>query len=151
LILAKGICDRIAILHRGELQAIGTVEELLAAREHLRLVVDLLSQEEADRVLQVVRQQVGMSDLTSGSPFDALGETLPKMNATSCSTPEPQESVTDTVLAPLVKDAPATETEVSEPTPTVNHEMLAELTKHTNAVSSPALEPKQGSPPAVET
>ena len=151
LIYAKDVCDRLAVLHRGELQAIGTVQELLARRESLRFIVDLLPGETAEHLLQLVRLELGMSDPAKSLSFEPPMPSPPERDAADLpSTPHRPAAPSERVLARLVKaDAPA-DRPIDQPNSTVNHEMLAALTKDAGKDPPPRLEAKSESPPPAD-
>jgi ABC-type multidrug transport system ATPase subunit len=151
LIYAKDVCDRLAVLYRGELQAIGTVQELLARRESLRFIVDLLPGETAEHLSQLVRLELGISDPPKRSSFESPVASQPGRDAADLpSTPHRPAAPSERILARLVKvDAPA-DRPIDQPSSTVNHEMLAALTKHAEGDSRPRLETKSESPPASD-
>lgn len=116
----KDICDRLAVLRRGEIEAIGTLQDLLATRAGLHYVSELLSQATAERALNVIRQDLGVPH---------------HPGQTSIETQNPNETVPtpDGVLLPLVKEAesdPAKPLSSVQSEPTVNHDMLAALTRN---------------------
>ena len=123
LALVKDICDRLTVLSRGRTEATGTLRELLATRDCLRYIGELLPQPAAERLLQVIRQELGMADLPVSTPIEA-----PKANTPGAST----EAAGAAVLARLAEVAapdggPANQ--LNEPGSTVNHELLAALTR----------------------
>jgi ABC-2 type transport system ATP-binding protein len=127
---AKGVCDRIGILNRGELQMVGTLEQLLAKRENLRLIVDLLPDKTAARLLQIICNEIGVSTSPSGSPVGLQQEMQPQeQEANPPCTAQETESAADKVLTPLLKTTATGEVRASEPTSSVDHELLAALTK----------------------
>ena len=151
LIYAKDVCDRLAVLDRGELQAIGTVQELLARRESLRFIGDLLPGETAEHLLQLVRLELGISDPANSSSFEPPMPTLPQRDAADLpSTPHRPAAPSERILARLVKvEAPA-DSPIDKPSSTVNHEMLAALTKDAGEDSRPRPESKSESSPASD-
>lgn len=138
------ICSRFIFLYRGEIQAIGSIHQLLARRESLRFVGDLLPDEMAERLLEIIRQGIGISAPGSTSSPGAQ-ETLTPVKTTEkspCDAPVGAPA-SDTILAPLLKSGTRTEPQVVEPTLTVNHEMLTALTRPTDeATPSPSEPPK---------
>ena len=130
LVDAKGVCNRIGILNRGELQVVGTLEELLAKREHLRLIVDLLPDTTAARLLQIICSEIGVSTSSCGSPVGAREETqAQEQEAKPPCTVQETEPAADKVLTHLLKTTGTGEVRASEPTSSVDHELLAALTK----------------------
>lgn len=55
----EDICDRVAILYNGRVQALGTIQELLEERTRYRLTMPEVSEETMSRILATVRQELG--------------------------------------------------------------------------------------------
>lgn len=55
---AKGLCDRLAILYGGALQATGTLESLLTTRDAIRFLGPVLGTTAAERMIDVLRQEL---------------------------------------------------------------------------------------------
>lgn len=132
LTFARDICDRLAVLSRGRIEATGTLRELLATRDSLRYIGQLLPQPTAERLLQMIRQELGMSDLPVNTPRGAPKGIMPGANT---------EAAGDAALARLAKVAaldsgPANH--LIEPGSTVNQELLAALTRRRADDSPPA-------------
>jgi ABC-2 type transport system ATP-binding protein len=134
---AKEECDRLGVLYRGRLEGIGTLEELLATTAGLRYLVELLPQATAERVLQIIRQDVGTSDSPAQTAVEAPEVKPPggTLEAAAAAAASPQAAA-DAVLAPLLKAAATDPGRATERVPTVNHEMLATLTR--SAADEPA-------------
>ena len=126
---AKAVCSRVAVLSRGEIQALGTVEELLASRANLRLVVDLLPDETATNLLRAIRQELGVSDLESTLSSGTQTKRSKADETPKQGIPQPAESAAAALLRSLSKRAPSGCSQVPEPALSVNHELLAALTK----------------------
>ena len=135
---ANAVCSRVAVLHRGELQALGTIQDLLASRESLRCMVDLLPDETAKTLLRGIRQELGISDLTSLSWSEKQTEKPTAEETPTRALPQSAESVTDAVLQSVSKPAPLGDTRVAEPTSSVNYELLASLTKPIDDTANPS-------------
>jgi len=145
---AKDLCDRLAILSGGKVQAEGTLDQLLAAPESLRFIAPVLPVAIAKDLLKIIREALdGNAPLpVSGldSPPDAAANTASKIpQAESAAT----TTATDSILAPLLKanssapqTPPTAESRKAAADP-VNHRKLAELTKpatDTQSTSKPA-------------
>lgn len=128
---ARDVCARLAIFYCGHLEAVGTLEELLAAPHALRLLGDLLPKPTVARVLQAIREDLGAAALAgeaecSGAP----GSGTPAVQQTS-------KPPAVNLLEPLLKHgAPAFGPE-REPAPAVNHELLAALANPPTAAAPP--------------
>jgi ABC-type multidrug transport system ATPase subunit len=138
------LCSRFILLYRGEIQAIGNIHQLLARAESLRFVADLLPDEMAQRLLQIIRQELGISAPGSSSSIKAE-QTQPQVKTTEKSSCHSRTvaPASETILAPLLKAGTRIEPQVVEPTLAVNHEMLTALTRPTDEAStSPSEQPK---------
>lgn len=144
----EDVCDRVVIYYGGRIQALGTLGELLAKPDSLRITTPLLPRETLQKVLEVIRHDVatdrvrvdtptqnlesyflgvverarateqGTSGATSGS---AVAEYL---RGTAESAPQ-TERVLDRLTQPLAASA---EPQVSTPAPdTVDHARLDAL------------------------
>jgi len=105
LLEVKDLCQRLAILHEGRVQAVGTLTELLSSGEAIRFFPAILPPEMTERVLKVLRAEIlstGESAGTvqpgapSGSPTKPGGETLPPG-------PRPDDTIDHEKLEGLVK------------------------------------------------
>jgi len=119
----KDICDRLAILRRGHVEVTGTLRDLLATRDGLYYVSDLVSQETAERALELIRQDLGIADELGHTSIETQNPNASETESKLLSTPEGG-------LQPLVKRVelgPATKVQSET---TVNHKMLAALTRN---------------------
>ena len=55
----EDVCDRVVIYYGGKIQAQGTLKELLAAPDEVRITSPVLSRETTEKVLQILRAEVG--------------------------------------------------------------------------------------------
>jgi ABC-type multidrug transport system ATPase subunit len=121
------ICHRLAVLSRGQIQAIGALEELLATRDSLRYLGELLPEATAQRVLQVVRQDIGASTTPMAAPDTSLpaaaGGAAPPV------APAQPQAAADVILAPLAKAAGPSPAPPEPSKPDIDHDLLATLTK----------------------
>jgi ABC-2 type transport system ATP-binding protein len=132
---AKDVCDRIGIIFEGKVQAVGSLDHLLAAPDAIRVTAPLLSTATADRVLKTIREEFGVkAPPTSAREIsaDAPANAAPKIPQAE---PAATATAAESILTPLLKSntpAPATQPSsestkaVADP---VNHRKLAELTK----------------------
>ena len=126
LVDTKDVCQRLAVLRRGQIEAIGTIPELLATRDSLRYIGELLPARTAERVLQTIRQDVsgfGPADETPVGPLPAAsrGKSHERVTATV----HDQEPV----LARLSKPNPPSPDPAKNLSPTVNQDLLEALVK----------------------
>jgi ABC-2 type transport system ATP-binding protein len=54
----EDVCDRVVIYYGGRVQAMGTMQELLATPDSVRLTMPVLSRETMERVLAIIRSEV---------------------------------------------------------------------------------------------
>lgn len=128
---AKEVCDRFAVCYAGRLEAIGSLDDILATTDAIRAVGRVLPQETAQRVLSVLREELCRTGSTTEPPISAPKEDLPIAAPATVTEPPAVAPTADEVLAPLV-GAPRTadSSQVPEPIASpVNHQRLAALTK----------------------
>ena len=56
---AKDICDRFAVCYAGKIEALGTLDEILATTDAIRVTGPVLPPETAQRVLEALREGLG--------------------------------------------------------------------------------------------
>jgi ABC-2 type transport system ATP-binding protein len=163
----EDVCDRVVIYYGGRIQAMGTLKELLATPDAIRLTVPVLPRQTLDEVLRIVRSEVAEDKIQIDTPSQNLESyflgvvqrarqsELETSGATSGhrvaaylrGEGEPASS-TDKVLERLAAPAPATAepqvVKAPELATTVDLEKLEALTKG----SEPA--PAAAEPPQVE-
>jgi ABC-2 type transport system ATP-binding protein len=66
----EDVCDRIAILYGGRIQALGNVRELLQQTNKRQIITDALSDEAVERIRQILQQEHAGFDITS--PMEKL-------------------------------------------------------------------------------
>ena len=123
LVHTKEICDRLAILRRGQIEVVGTLHDFLARDDALYCVSDVVPQATAERALNLIRQDLGVPDDLNQTSIETQKTNAPETNAKALSTPEG-------ILQPLVKrvepdPAPKVQSEAK-----VNHELLAALSRN---------------------
>lgn len=116
----KDICERVAVLHEGRIQAVGSLAQLLQAPGALRIIGPVLPTEISGRIAEILRQQFAPQN------FSAKPATAPK--------PEPSGVPSgDDHLTRLTK--PTENATPAEQPPTqgnaIDHEKLEGLTKPT--------------------
>jgi ABC-2 type transport system ATP-binding protein len=78
LIFTKDICERLAVLCGGRIEAVGTLPELVATRDSLSYIGDVLPSATAERLLELIRQDLGLADLPGDTRTEApKGTSLP--------------------------------------------------------------------------
>ncbi len=68
----EDVCDRVVIYYGGRIQALGTLKELLSERDQLRITSPTLSREATEKVLQIIRQDIGNADVRVDNPTQNL-------------------------------------------------------------------------------
>jgi ABC-2 type transport system ATP-binding protein len=167
----EDVCDRVVIYYGGKVQAIGTLKELLATPDAVRITTPVLPRETMERVLEVIRKDVDAGKVRVDNPTQNLEsyflDVVNKARA-SAETSGAQSGArvaeylraggeekpaTDKLLERLTLPTAAQKTEEAKPVstaPAVSESKLAELTKvkpvEPAAPASPAPETKPASP-----
>lgn len=68
----EDVCDRVVIYYGGRVQAMGTLKELLATPDQIRITTPLLSRETLNRVLDIIRQDVAADAVRLDTPTQNL-------------------------------------------------------------------------------
>ncbi len=68
----EDVCDRVVIYYGGRIQAMGTLGELLAKPDAVRITTPVLPRETLERVLQVIRQDVSEDKVRIDTPTQNL-------------------------------------------------------------------------------
>jgi ABC-2 type transport system ATP-binding protein len=68
----EDVCDRVVIYYGGKVQAIGTLKELLATPDAIRITTPVLSRATMERVLEVIRKDVAMDKVRIDNPTQNL-------------------------------------------------------------------------------
>lgn len=159
----EDVCDRVVIYYGGKVQALGTLKELLATPDTLRITTPLLPRETMARVLEVIRQDVAADKVRVDNPTQNLEsyflDVVAKAKLAAAETSGAQSGArvaaylrgdaeakpaTEKVLERLTSApaAPATAIQAEAMPPAVNEQKLEAMTK----VAAPAPAPSQ---PAV--
>ncbi len=91
---AKDVCTRMAVYYAGRIQAVGTLEELLADPDAVRFMAPLLPRQTTERILNIIRD-----DLSAGPLAAELPQKPPNAEAG-----DPADAA-EKILAPLLKPA----------------------------------------------
>jgi len=158
----EDVCDRVVIYYGGKVQALGTLKELLAKPDTLRITTPVLSRETMERVLEVIRKDVASDKVRVDNPTQNLEsyflEVVEKAKKASEQTSGAQsgarvaeylrgeataQPASDKVLEKLTLPTAAASAPVaSKPVePSVNEKKLDALTK-----AEPAATPSQSVP-----
>jgi ABC-2 type transport system ATP-binding protein len=147
----EDVCDRVVIYYGGKVQAMGTLQELLATPDQLQITVPLLPRASLERVLELIRQDVAADKVRIDSPTQNLESYFLSVVQKAKQTEAETSGATsgnkvaaylrgeaDTPAAPADKilERLTAPTAAATPTPvvtkavdTVDHSKLAELTK----------------------
>jgi ABC-2 type transport system ATP-binding protein len=68
----EDVCDRVVIYYGGKVQARGTLKELLATPDEIRITTPALSRETMERVLAIIRQDVADDKVKIDTPTQNL-------------------------------------------------------------------------------
>jgi ABC-2 type transport system ATP-binding protein len=68
----EDVCDRVVIYYGGKVQARGTLKELLATPDEIRITTPALSRETMERVLAIIRQDVAQDKVKIDTPTQNL-------------------------------------------------------------------------------
>ena len=158
----EDVCDRVVIYYGGKIQAAGTLKELLAKPDSLRITTPVLPRATLERVLATIRQDAIAGDVrvdnptqnlesyfldvvqkaraaqeTSGAQSGARVAAYLRGNETGPAE-EPANKVLDRLAAPVAAPPTAPSPNPPAPGPTVSDQKLAALAKPAEAVAPPA-------------
>src|SRR5881409_251151 len=68
----EDVCDRVVIYYGGKVQAMGTLKEVLATPDTLRITTPVLPRETMERVLEILRQDVTEDKISIDTPTQNL-------------------------------------------------------------------------------
>jgi ABC-2 type transport system ATP-binding protein len=68
----EDVCDRVVIYYGGKVQALGTLQELLAKPDTLRITTPVLPRETMERVLAMIRKDLTSGDVRVDNPTQNL-------------------------------------------------------------------------------
>ena len=157
----EDVCDRVVILYGGRIQAMGTLKELLAKPDTIRITTPVLPRETLERVLAAIRADVAEEKVKIDNPtqnlesyfLDVVQRARQAAASTSGATSGHRiaeylrgeaeaKSATDRVLDRLTSSptAPAAPVVESPPAPMVDTKKLDALTKAAEP-TPPAIKP----------
>ena len=131
LTYAKDICDRIAIIYAGKIETVGTLDEILATTAAIRFIAPVLPQGTAQRVLNVLRENLSRPVSAAESPIPRKPADSTIVAQSPVALPATVATTPDEFLAPLVSppsSASSQEERDSIALP-VDHKKLASLTQ----------------------
>ena len=162
----EDVCDRVVIYYGGKVQALGTLKDLLAKPDTLRITTPVLPRPTMERVLEIIRKDISTGEVRVDNPTQNLEsyflEVVEKAKQAAQQTSGAQSGAKvaaylrgdaeaklsgEKVLEKLtLPQAPApTPTASVEAAPVVNEAKLEQLTK-----SEPPLAPSKPTPVAAE-
>jgi ABC-type multidrug transport system ATPase subunit len=68
----EDVCDRVVIYYGGKIQAMGTLKELLAKPDAVRITTPMLPRETMERVLEIIRKDVAEDRVRIDTPTQNL-------------------------------------------------------------------------------
>src|SRR5271155_2771723 len=68
----EDVCDRVVIYYGGKIQAAGTLKELLAEPDTLRITTPVLPRETLERVLEIIRKDITTGEVRVDNPTQNL-------------------------------------------------------------------------------
>ncbi len=68
----EDVCDRVVIYYGGKIQAAGTLKELLAEPDTLRITTPVLPRETLERVLEIIRKDIAPGEVRVDNPTQNL-------------------------------------------------------------------------------
>src|ERR1700722_187251 len=144
----EDVCDRVVIYYGGRIQAMGTLKELLATPDVVRITSPVLSRETLERALDVIRKDVNADKIKIDNPtqnlesyfLDVVQKARAAAEQTSGATSGHQvaaylrgdaegKASTEKVLARLSAPPPAPAVSVPQPVDTVDRSKLESLTQ----------------------
>jgi ABC-2 type transport system ATP-binding protein len=146
----EDVCDRVVIYYGGKIQAMGTLKELLATPDTVRITTPMLPRETMERVLEVIRKDVAADKVRVDNPTQNLEsyflDVVQKAKQAAAETSGAQSGArvaaylrggvevrptTEKVLErlTLAQAAPAAPAPAEAPKPTMDEKKLEALTK----------------------
>ena len=68
----EDVCDRVVIYYGGKIQAMGTLKELLATPDAVRITTPVLPRESMEKVLEVIRRDIALDKIRIENPTQNL-------------------------------------------------------------------------------
>jgi ABC-2 type transport system ATP-binding protein len=164
----EDVCDRVVIYYGGKIQANGTLQELLAKPDHLRITTPVLPRPTLEKVLEIIRKDISSGEVRVDNPTQNLesyfldvvakaraqGETSGAQSGAKVaeylrggSEEKPAtEKVLEKLSLPQVAPTPVTKPAAEVSAPKVDDSKLSALTQST--APTPAPQPEK---PAQQT
>lgn len=150
----EDVCDRVVIYYGGRVQAMGTLKELLAKPDAMRITTPLLPRQTIERILETIRKDVADDKVRIDTPTQNLESyflgVVQKAKQTEAETSGAtsgnrvaaylrgdadapsgvqREKILDRLALPTAAARPEPNVIVPEPAESVDHKKLDELTK----------------------
>jgi ABC-2 type transport system ATP-binding protein len=168
----EDVCDRVVIYYGGKIQAMGTLKELLAKPDAIRITTPVLSRETMQEVLNTIRHDVKADEIQIDNPsqnlesyfLDVVRKARESLSETSGATSgsrvapylrgsaeaeAPSERVLERLTMPAAQPKPVEPAPVFQPVTTVNESKLQSLTQAAPP-PAPAPAPAPKPEPAVD-
>jgi ABC-2 type transport system ATP-binding protein len=163
----EDVCDRVVIYYGGKIQAMGTLKELLATPDEIRITTPVLPRETMERVLELIRKDVAMDKVRVDNPTQNLEsyflDVVQKARAAQETSGAQSgarvaaylrgdaeaQPATDKLLERLTlpQTAPVVSATIQESVPSVDEKKLDQLTKAVEPVApSPKPQPSEVKP-----
>ena len=148
----EDVCDRVVIYYGGKVQAAGTLKELLATPDAMRISTPLLPRETVHKILELVRKDVAEDKVRIDTPTQNLESYFLSVVQKARQSEETSGATSGNRVAAYLRgeaDQPASQAakvlerlslptaltatpivEIIEPAETVDHQKLEELTRH---------------------
>jgi ABC-2 type transport system ATP-binding protein len=157
----EDVCDRVVIYYGGKIQAMGTLKELLATPDQVRITTPMLPRETMNRVLEVIRKDVAEDRVRVDTPTQNLesyflgvvqrakqseaetsgatsgNKVAAYLRGDADATASRPDKVLERFTLPTAAAAPTTAAVVEQPAPVANQK-LEQLTKADQPAPAPA-------------
>jgi len=153
----EDVCDRVVIYYGGKIQAMGTLKELLATPDAVRITTPVLPRESMEKVLEIIRRDIALDKIRIENPTQNLEsyflDVVQKARAAQETSGAQSgarvaaylrgdaeaKPATDKILERLTRAEPETPVvaPVQPAVPTANEQKLDELTKASEPAAVP--------------
>jgi len=158
----EDVCDRVVIYYGGRIQAMGTLKELLAKPDTLRITTPVLPRETLERVLEIIRHDAAADNVRVDNPTQNLesyfldvvqrarqaaaatsgavsgARVAPYLRAGAQEQPPAAEKILERLALPETARPVAPPQSVPQKEPAVNEQRLETLTRAAEPATSPA-------------
>ena len=156
----EDVCDRVVIYYGGKVQAMGTLKELLATPDAIRITTPILPRETLQKVLETIRRDVVEDKIRIDTPTQNLesyflgvvakakqseAETSGALSGSRVAaylrgdaegSQSPANRILERLTLPAAAASPSTPAMVARPEPAVDHRKLEELTQPNEAAAA---------------